>query len=127
MAAATRKPHSGNIFHLVRWRKVAGLAAQSHTNMSQVSECQNANFVSRSFIFSIYDGETTQMYSRTQTQHAHTSSKSPLGFTEVYLISLEGLSSASLILALAQGIWSVEAPALSLHPAILPSAMVCRW
>lgn len=76
----------------------------------QVYVCQNANLVSLMIIFSIFDRETTQMYSQTQTlhTHTHTSCKSPLGFTEVYLISLEDLSSASLILALALGIESMQ-------------------
>lgn len=91
----------------------------------QVYECRNANLVSLPLISSIYDRETTQMY--LQTLHTHTFSKSPLVFTEVYLISLEDLSSASLILALALGIWSMETPALCLHPAILPCVTVCRW
>lgn len=56
-----------------------------------------------------------------QTLNILTSCKSLLGFTEVYLISLEDLCSACLILVLARGVWHMEtpAPASSSQPANL--------
>lgn len=114
VVAAAGKTHSRDIFHLVRWKKTS--CTRRHKK-SQI----------RIQIWSIY--LISWIYDRHAhtCKHTHSPSKSPLGFTKVCLISFEDLSSASLILALPWGIWSMVAPALSLHPSALPYVMVCPW